>query len=197
MVWLCLLPVSILRSPFPQVYTWSVLLVIWLQVHLVDLQLPLNPRSELRKPRPILLQWSKTEITRKLSNFTNVSVIGQIIGDGRTYSFSTSSSGNMTICLDLDPSIPQDTSTYANLDFVTSTGTSLSLPLQVNVTISGTQYCATVPAFQSSTFVPIIRNNAIIISASAGTSTTTKVSGAEKYSIKFAYLCTALALLFV
>lgn len=104
----------------------------------------------------------------------NSRVIGQIVGNGKTFAFSTAAVANVTICLDVDPSIPQDTTTYKNLDFVIGSGNTLGLPIQSNVTISGNQYCGSVAHFKSGTFIPILRND---VPVSAKTNSAVKHSG--------------------
>jgi hypothetical protein len=39
----------------------------------------------------------------------------------------------------------------------------LTVPIQANVTLDGTQFCGSVPGFQNATFIPILRSNAVIV----------------------------------
>ena len=91
--------------------------------------------------------------------------------------------GNVTICLDVDNSIPQDETTFPVVDFCTVSGSTLSVPLQLETTLTGTQYCGVVSPFQTATFIPVRRTTANIVpsqsTTATATATTTSISEAS------------------
>jgi hypothetical protein len=110
-------------------------------------------------------------------------VIGQLVGNGRQFTFDVTPIANVSLCLDVDPSITQDTAKYSNLDFAPSVNGVLGVPLGRSVSLQGTQYCGSVLPFTSGTFVPILRNNATLIqraiASSAVASSTAAVPGSS------------------
>jgi hypothetical protein len=93
----------------------------------------------------------------------NDQVIGQLVGNGRQFTFDVTPIANVSICLEIDPSISQDTTKYATLDFAPSVNGVLGVPLGGSVSLQGTQYCGNVQPFTSGTFVPVLRNNATLV----------------------------------
>jgi hypothetical protein len=81
-------------------------------------------------------------------------VVGQLVGNGYTVSSSSSITYPLTICISISSSIDQDTATYPTLDF-SSGDNAVGLPLGLTVTVSGLQYCASVPV--AGTYYPIRR----------------------------------------
>lgn len=122
------------------------------------------------------------------------SVIGQIVGNGKSFSFGTMPESGIKICLDVDPNISQDNSKYPKLDFAKSIDSSLDVPLGITVTLVGAQYCGTVPAFKTGIFVPVIRKEVTLTGSrekAAGTSTAVN----SKPSLFFALIVSVLATL--
>jgi hypothetical protein len=82
---------------------------------------------------------------------------GQLVGNGKYIKFSSLAVTNVTVCLDKDLNIDQDTVNYPVLDFAKGSGDDLGSPLRVNVTEVGNQYCGSVNPFTSATWFPIRR----------------------------------------
>ncbi len=86
----------------------------------------------------------------------NGATVGQVTGSGKSFEFTSTGSESLTICLDLNPSIPQDTAQYPTPDFVKQDGTSLSSPLRATITSSTqVQICGEVKGAGS--YIPILR----------------------------------------
>lgn len=103
------------------------------------------------------------------------SLIGQIIGNGVSYSLSQTAVTDVTVCLPVDSSIPKSSAyTIYDIAEVSSAG-AVSCPYYINTTISGTSICGSVPAFKNATFVPVLRNS-IAKNAVVAASTTTTVA---------------------
>ena len=102
------------------------------------------------------------------------SVIGQMVGNAKKFSFSKAAKGKILVCLDLDSNIGQDAVAYPIRDFVLVNGKSLGVPLNVNVTKLGKRYCGRVDPFLSGTFLPVLRKNVALVQP---TTTTTTTSG--------------------
>ena len=100
-----------------------------------------------------------------------------MVGNGKKFTFSTAATSKVSICLDLDSNIAQDAITYPIRDFVLVSGTTLGVPLKVNVTKSGTQYCGSVDPFTSATFMPVLRKDVSIIQTTTTVATTTTSGG--------------------
>jgi hypothetical protein len=86
------------------------------------------------------------------------SVIGQIVGNGKKYTFGVMPISAIEVCLDLDNAIPQDKAKYPVMDMVRSVDNTLGFPMGVNITLSGAQYCGYVAPFLTATYIPVLRN---------------------------------------
>jgi len=83
-------------------------------------------------------------------------VVGQLIGDGYSFTSTVANSGTFRLCLEQLSTIDQDTASYGVLDFATGTDAAhVGLPLSLTVTQQGTQSCADVtgPGY----YFPILR----------------------------------------
>ena len=102
-------------------------------------------------------------------------VVGQVVGSGISATFSSVPGAFINICLNSDVNIDQDISNFPVVDFANGTLTTLT-PLRLNVTKTGSTYCADVAPFLNAVLFPIIRislsGTVVTASAQAGSSTT-------------------------
>jgi hypothetical protein len=83
-------------------------------------------------------------------------VIGQLIGDGYSFTSTVANSGTFRLCLDQLSTIDQDTTSYPALDFATGVDAShVGLPLGLTVTQTGAQSCADITG--PGNYFPILR----------------------------------------
>ena len=66
---------------------------------------------------------------------------------------------NITLCIDVRPDIPVDNSTYPLYDFVSTTDFSNFTPMCLNVTFTGTQYCASIAVTNITVFAAALNSN--------------------------------------
>ena len=83
-------------------------------------------------------------------------LVGQVVGSGISATFSSVPGAFINICLNSDVNIDQDTSSFPVVDFANGTLTTLT-PLRLNVTKTGSTYCADVSPFLNAVLFPIIR----------------------------------------
>jgi hypothetical protein len=82
-------------------------------------------------------------------------VVGQVVGSAQGFSATTSAA--VTICLEVNPSIDQDTDNYPVKDFAKadSSTSAPGVPMKISVTLDGLKYCASVTS--SGYYYPILR----------------------------------------
>jgi hypothetical protein len=108
--------------------------------------------------------WKRSAITPyEVIENGDGSIIGQLVGNGRLFTFATMPTQNIEICLEPDINIPIDETMYPVKDFVIATGSVLSVPLGVEITFRGGQYCGYVSPFLSASFLPVLRQNVTLL----------------------------------
>ena len=99
----------------------------------------------------------------------NNAVIGQLIGNGKAISTSASIVNPLSICLDVNPSIPQANADFPVPDVIQLDGSKLSAPLNLTVSLMGTSLCAQIT--QTGTYFPVIRMAKFNVAAGGGGNT--------------------------
>ena len=116
----------------------------------------------------------------KASASANSAVVGQLIGDGKSVTFSGSAVSSFEICLDRNLAIATDAVSFPDTDVAAVTKTSTNLagapqPLFATVTTNGLQVCTTITgagagsASTTVTYFPVIRMTPAKIAAATGT----------------------------
>lgn len=138
----------------------------------------------------LLTHASAHGLQKRNSNYTEYevvmngdgSIIGQLVGIAKYFAFNgkslVPSVTHVNICLDIEPTIPQNPEKYPIKDLVKRKSGIFDSPLQVNVREIGGQYCADVPKFDTAEFAPILRKDVQIIGRDYGSR-----SSAEKMPI--------------
>ena len=82
-------------------------------------------------------------------------IVGQLVGNGKSFSASATVINPLQICLDVNPSIPQATTDFPIADFVKLVGNDLSSPLNMTITVTGSTLCADVT--EQAVYFPVLR----------------------------------------
>jgi hypothetical protein len=130
----------------------------------VDVEVSLvSAASYIAEGSQTLLQKRDVNITEyEVVKNGDGSIIGQIVGNGKQFTFEVAAIEDVNVCLDVDLNISQNNEMYTVKDFVESIDDKLGVPMQVTVVVTGDQYCANVPPFTTGTFVPVLRKDVVI-----------------------------------
>lgn len=82
----------------------------------------------------------------------NDAVVGQVVGDAKVVSGVT---GTVNLCIDKNPNIDEDTSSYPVYDFAPYANNKVGPPQGLTITENGLQLCADVTA--GTTYYPVLR----------------------------------------
>jgi hypothetical protein len=132
----------------------------------VDDDLPARRRRRLLflGPTPVngVADAPRDEATTEIVRNGNGYIVGQLAGDGITFTgVPTVNATAAQLCLNISVNLPLMNSRFTEPDFVTNTPDSnftVSVPMDLNITVEGLQYCATVVLPNvTTTFFPILR----------------------------------------